>query len=66
MQYATTAIAMPFEVGKTLLQVQWIPREQTDDAEEDKPPETMREEEDVVCISGIPHTTNWTTDQIPS
>jgi fusion and transport protein UGO1 len=27
MQYTTAAIAMPFEVGKTLLQVQWVPRD---------------------------------------
>jgi mitochondrial fusion and transport protein UGO1 len=27
VQYATTAIAVPWEVGKTLLQVQWIPRD---------------------------------------
>ncbi|KAI9511782.1 mitochondrial carrier [Russula earlei] len=33
--YTTTAIAMPWEVGKCLLQVQWVPRdaEQVDDAE---------------------------------
>lgn len=27
LQYATTGIAMPFEVAKTLMQVQWIPKE---------------------------------------
>ncbi|KAI0032494.1 mitochondrial carrier domain-containing protein [Vararia minispora EC-137] len=27
LQYATTAIAMPWEVGKLLLQVQWVPRD---------------------------------------
>jgi fusion and transport protein UGO1 len=27
MQYTTAAIAMPFDVGKTLLQVQWVPRD---------------------------------------
>lgn len=26
-QYATSAVAIPWEVGKTLLQVQWIPRD---------------------------------------
>ena len=33
--YTTSAIAMPWEVGKCLLQVQWVPRdaEQIDDAE---------------------------------
>jgi fusion and transport protein UGO1 len=29
-QYASTAIAMPWEVGKTLLQVQWVPRDARD------------------------------------
>ncbi|TBU64737.1 mitochondrial carrier [Dichomitus squalens] len=29
-QYATTAIAQPWEVGKTLLQVQWVPRDPRD------------------------------------
>ena len=27
LQYTTTALAMPFEVGKLLLQVQWVPRD---------------------------------------
>ncbi|KZT06297.1 mitochondrial carrier [Laetiporus sulphureus 93-53] len=27
MQYATTALVMPWEVGKLLLQVQWVPRD---------------------------------------
>lgn len=27
LQYATTGIAMPFEVAKVLLQVQWIPKD---------------------------------------
>lgn len=26
LQYATTAVSIPWEVGKTLLQVQWVPR----------------------------------------
>jgi fusion and transport protein UGO1 len=26
LQYTTTAIAMPWEVGKVLLQVQWVPK----------------------------------------
>ncbi|KAI0768608.1 mitochondrial carrier [Trametes elegans] len=30
LQYATNAIAQPWEVGKTLLQVQWVPREPGD------------------------------------
>lgn len=27
LQYATTGIAMPFEVAKVLMQVQWIPKD---------------------------------------
>ena len=27
LQYTSTALAMPFEVGKLLLQVQWVPRD---------------------------------------
>ena len=34
LQYATSAIAQPWEVGKTLLQVQWVPRDPTDIAHE--------------------------------
>ncbi|KAI0336159.1 mitochondrial carrier [Cubamyces sp. BRFM 1775] len=30
LQYATNAIAQPWEVGKTLLQVQWVPRDTGD------------------------------------
>lgn len=35
LEYTTTIIAMPWEVGKCLLQVQWVPRDagQMDDAE---------------------------------
>ena len=45
--YTTTAIAMPWEVGKCLLQVQWVPRdaEQVDDSE--LPTEEVAEE---VCL----------------
>ncbi|CDO70226.1 hypothetical protein BN946_scf184942.g26 [Trametes cinnabarina] len=38
LQYATNALVQPWEVGKTLLQVQWVPRETGDvvhDAAED-------------------------------
>ena len=27
LQYTSTALAMPFEVGKLLLQVQWVPKD---------------------------------------
>ncbi|KAJ3558415.1 hypothetical protein NM688_g943 [Phlebia brevispora] len=30
LQYAATAVAIPWEVGKTLLQVQWVPRNAED------------------------------------
>ena len=35
LEYTTTVIAMPWEVGKCLLQVQWVPRDagQIDDVE---------------------------------
>jgi hypothetical protein len=35
-QYASTALAMPIEVGKMLLQVQWVPREDGLSQVEDK------------------------------
>lgn len=31
MAFASTALVMPFEVGKTLLQVQWVPKEDVDE-----------------------------------
>ena len=48
LQYASTAISIPWEVGKTLLQVQWVPR----NADEMGPlvvPGVEPEEEDAVC-----------------
>lgn len=30
LQYATTALSIPWDVGKTLLQVQWVPRDAGD------------------------------------
>ena len=36
LQYTTTAIAMPWEVGKILLQIQWIPKDPEQDIEEDE------------------------------
>jgi len=42
LQYASSTIAMPWEVGKLLLQVQWVPQ--------DMPPQLeMEEEESEVC-----------------
>ncbi|EKM60798.1 uncharacterized protein PHACADRAFT_133578 [Phanerochaete carnosa HHB-10118-sp] len=45
LQYATTAVAIPWEVGKTLLQVQWIPRDLEALPSRDLPRETDEEEE---------------------
>ena len=36
LQYTTTAIAMPWEVGKILLQIQWIPKDPEGEVEEDE------------------------------
>ncbi|KAG9127984.1 hypothetical protein FRC07_006578 [Ceratobasidium sp. 392] len=47
LQYATTAIAMPFEVGKVLLQVQWIPKEHLMPAEPEPVPEPQAEEDEL-------------------
>jgi fusion and transport protein UGO1 len=45
LQYATTAIAMPWEVGKCLLQVQWVPRDARETEEEEPEVEELVEEE---------------------
>lgn len=53
LQYTSTALAMPWEVGKTLLQVQWVPRDAGEvDDEEDEAPEGAQGavEEDAVSI----------------
>ncbi|KZV70345.1 mitochondrial carrier [Peniophora sp. CONT] len=44
LQYATTAIAMPWEVGKLLLQVQWVPRDAGEVEEEEVVVEEVVEE----------------------
>ncbi|KAI0724223.1 mitochondrial carrier domain-containing protein [Cerioporus squamosus] len=46
LQYATSAIAQPWEVGKTLLQVQWVPRDPADIAPE-AGVEVVEEEEEL-------------------
>jgi mitochondrial fusion and transport protein UGO1 len=52
LQYASTALAMPWEVGKLLLQVQWVPR----DAGEPEPvTEKAEDEDEEVCIVVILH-----------
>lgn len=56
LAYAGTAVVMPFEVAKVLLQVQWIPKEDLEDLmeppEETQPAQTDREE-DAVSITYI-------------
>ena len=54
MSYAGTAVVMPFEVAKVLLQVQWIPKE--DIIEELGTPEELpgtvpEQEEDIVSTT---------------
>jgi fusion and transport protein UGO1 len=44
LQYTSTAIAMPWEVGKLLLQVQWVPRHPGEPEE----PEYVEEPDDAV------------------
>lgn len=44
LQYTSTAIAMPWEVAKLLLQVQWVPR----DAGEPEEPELVEDNDDAV------------------
>lgn len=48
LQYTSTAIVMPWEVGKMLLQVQWVPR----DAGEPEPLDLVVEadHDDAVCV----------------
>ncbi|KAF7320047.1 hypothetical protein MKEN_00788900 [Mycena kentingensis (nom. inval.)] len=47
LQYTSSAIAMPWEVAKLLLQVQWVPR----DAGEEDPSDTADDEEDAMSES---------------
>ncbi|KAG6869141.1 hypothetical protein C0993_012239 [Termitomyces sp. T159_Od127] len=47
LQYSSTAIAMPWEVGKLLLQVQWVPR----DAGEPEEPELVDDNDDMLSDS---------------
>ena len=47
LQYTTTAIAMPWEVGKVLLQIQWIPKNPEHDVEEDEETEQYADQESV-------------------
>lgn len=50
LQYTSTAIAMPWEVGKLLLQVQWVPR---DAGEVEASAESAEYEEEDVSLPAI-------------
>jgi fusion and transport protein UGO1 len=49
LQYTSTAIAMPWEVGKLLLQVQWVPRH----AREPEEPEYIEDNDDAVGLTPV-------------
>jgi len=46
LQYTSTAIVMPWEVGKLLLQVQWVPRDAGEDVDLDDRGDEEGEEEE--------------------
>lgn len=52
LQYTTTAIAIPWEVGKLLLQVQWVPRD-AGEMDDEEPVVEEVVEEMVSCIPSI-------------
>ena len=52
LQYTSTAIAMPWEVGKLLLQVQWVPRDASD---VEASPNLAGYEEEDVCFCLLSH-----------
>lgn len=47
LQYSSTAMAMPLEVGKLLLQIQWVPKDALTHEPEEEP------EEEVETVSEI-------------
>jgi fusion and transport protein UGO1 len=51
LQYTSTAIAMPWEVGKMLLQVQWVPRNAV---LPEQIPDEGGEDEEVVSSNHLP------------
>jgi len=50
LQYTSTAIAMPWEVGKLLLQVQWVPRKA---GEPEEPEYVEADNDDAVGLTPI-------------
>ena len=49
LRYSTTAIAMPWEVGKLLLQVQWIPKEEVEPPTPAQEEQLLPDDEAEVC-----------------
>ncbi|KAJ7919056.1 mitochondrial carrier domain-containing protein [Mycena leptocephala] len=58
LQYTSTAIAMPWEVAKLLLQVQWVPR----DAGDPEPPEIAEDNDDALSDSSNDDNDSYFTD----
>ena len=56
LQYAATAVAIPWEVGKTLLQVEWVPRN-ADEMLHPPVPSADPEDEDAVSLPVSEHAT---------
>ena len=50
LQYTSTAIVMPWEVGKMLLQVQWVPRDAGEEVIEEGEKD-MRDDGVCVCLA---------------
>ncbi|TFK93536.1 mitochondrial carrier [Polyporus arcularius HHB13444] len=61
LQYATSAIAQPWEVGKTLLQVQWVPRDPRDLLPE-AGVEVVEDEEELSDASSIENDDSYFAD----
>ena len=60
LQYTTSAIAQPWEVARTLLQVQWVPRDPNDIASDSSPEVVVEDEGEVrlLCGRGCWHSVN--------
>lgn len=49
LQYTSTAIVMPWEVGKLLLQVQWVPRDAGEELLDEEQEGEKESRDDAVC-----------------
>ena len=50
-QFSSTMVAIPWEIGKVLLQVQWVPRDtEVPEDDEDVGPLEEHNEDDAVCL----------------